>query len=181
MSRPFFEKYEQPNKCPLKFVTKLVRNPGHSDCVERFSGCLLKVSNWRPCVHQRRVVTTAVHPKNGPLSSLVKMPTLLVVGRSLRTRQRGLNEETFFLNDVNYVNPGSIVLSRSPDIIQLVFVIIIIMNVNDFYPDVRNVPDKNNGVLIYILVFWDMVSRSYRSILYRLIRHKVTLVEYCEN
>lgn len=95
----------------------------------------------------------------------------------------GAERRTFFLNDVNYVNLGSIVLSRSPDIIQLVFVIIIIiiMNVNDFYPDVRNVPDKNNGILIYILVFWDTVSRSYRSILYRLIRNKVTLVEYCEN
>lgn len=68
-----FEKYEL-NKCPLKFVTKLVRNPGHSDCVERFSGCLLKVSNWRPCVHRGRVVTTPSGRKMAPKVRLSEYP-----------------------------------------------------------------------------------------------------------
>lgn len=147
-------KVRTPNKCPLKFVTKLVRNPGHSDCVERFSGRLLKVSNWRPCVHQRRVGSDNGRPsEKWPLKFTCQNAHTTGGWQVVTNTSTGAERRTFFLSDVNYVNLGFIVLSRSPDIIQLVFVIIIIMNVNDFYPDVRNVSDKNNGVLIYILVF----------------------------
>lgn len=88
-SGTLFEKYET-NKCPLKFVTKLVRNPGRSDCVERFSGRLLKVSNWKSC--EEGYIETLSGRKMVPKVHLSKCPTL-VVGRSLRTCQRGLNDE----------------------------------------------------------------------------------------
>lgn len=95
--------------------------------VERFSGRLLKVSNWTPRVRSREGWDSggggggnAIRPEKWP-PKFTCQNARAGGWQVVKNMSTGAKWRIFLINDVNYVNPGSTVPSRSPDIIQLVF------------------------------------------------------------